>query len=78
MGCQHCVSARGTGAWSSKTLGNCPKTRQWLDNAGDCPAPAKIWKSENPEGEHLKVAKAEAPPQTPPAWPRLVHQDRTG
>ena len=23
-------------------------------------------KYENPEGEHLKVAKAEAPPQTPP------------
>ncbi len=34
-------------------------------------------KYENPEGEHLKVAKAEAPPQTPPAWPRLVHQDGT-
>ena len=34
-------------------------------------------KYENPEGEHLKVAKAEAPPQTPPAWPRLAHQDRT-
>ena len=33
-------------------------------------------KYENPEGEHLKVAKAEAPPQTPPTWPRLVHQDR--
>ena len=31
-------------------------------------------KYENPEGEHLKVAKAEAPPQTPPllghAWLR--------
>ena len=35
-------------------------------------------KYENPEGEHLKVAKTEAPPQTPPTWPRLVHQDRTG
>ena len=29
-------------------------------------------KYENPEGEHLKVAKAEAPPQTPPTWPRLA------
>ena len=34
-------------------------------------------KYENPEGEHLKVAKAEAPPQTPPAWPRLAEADRT-
>ena len=34
-------------------------------------------KYENPEGEHLKVAKAEAPPQTPPpAWPRLAEADR--
>ena len=29
-------------------------------------------KYENPEGEHLEVAKAEAPPQTPPTWPRLA------
>ena len=29
-----------------------------------------FWKKVNPEGEHLTVAKAEAPPQTPPAWPR--------
>ena len=34
-------------------------------------------KYENPEGEHLKVAKAEAPPQTPPTWPRLAEADRT-
>ena len=33
-------------------------------------------KYENPKGEHLKVAKAEAPPQTPPAWPRLAEADR--
>lgn len=33
---------------------------------------------ENPEGDDLIVAKADCPPQTPPFWPRLVHQDGTG
>ena len=33
---------------------------------------------ENPEGEHLEVAKAEAPPQTPPTWPRLVQSRQNG
>ena len=33
--------------------------------------------TENPEGDDLIVAKAECPPQTPPFWPRLAHQDRT-
>ena len=43
---------------------------------GTAQTPASL-ATENPEGDYLKVAKAECPPQTPPFWPRLVHQDRT-
>ena len=33
--------------------------------------------TENPEGDYLKVAKAECPPQNPLFWSRLAHRDRT-
>ena len=43
---------------------------------GTAQTPASL-ATENPEGDDLIVAKAECPPQTPPFWPRLAHQDRT-
>ena len=43
---------------------------------GTVQTPASL-ATENPEGDDLIVAKAECPPQTPPFWPRLAHQDRT-
>lgn len=44
---------------------------------GTAQTPASL-AAENPEGGgDLIVAKVECPPQTPPFWSRLAHQDRT-
>ena len=43
---------------------------------GTAQTPASL-ATENPEGDDLIVAKVECPPQTPPFWSRLAHQDRT-
>ena len=43
---------------------------------GTAQTPASL-ATENPEGDDLIVAKVEFPPQTPPFWSRLAHQDRT-
>ena len=36
-----------------------------------------VWQLKTLRGGDLIVAKVECPPQTPPFWSRLAHQDRT-